>query len=355
MNKGIYNDSKRLLSERWKMMITIKDVAQKAGVSTATVSRVLNQNYPVSKEVEEKVMEVVKDLNYRPNAIARSLKNKKTFIIGMVVRDISNPFFMDFARGVENIISPMGYSLIFCSTDGDAQKELQLLRGLRERQVDFVLLATSCQEAEELNGLIDQGLNIIMFDTKLPGFQGDTVVEDNFHASYKIVEYALQKGHQKIGIVNGPLWISTAKERYDGAVAAMAEKQIPITEQYIVEGAFDREISREAVRRMLQRNRQNLPTLIFGTNNNMTEGAMIGIKEQGLKIPEDISIISFGDLTVPLLTEPRITMISQNAFGMGQRAGEVLIQNILEESKKEYQLITIESEIIIRNSVKTLV
>jgi LacI family transcriptional regulator len=336
-------------------MSTIKEVAEQAQVSTATVSRVLNGNYPVSKQTYAKVMDAVKAVNYRPNALAKSLKTNKTFMIGFVVPDISNPYFTEIAKGVETIISNYGYTLTFCSSDEDPKKEIKLLKALNEKRVDFVILASSLKNEKPLLEIMKQGLKIIMVDTILPNLNVDFVVEDNEKASYKLVDYALQLGHKKIGIVNGIMDISTARERYEGYKKALKDHKIKYNPSYTVDGGYYRDIAYHGVKKMLQQNIHNLPTLIFATNNQMTEGSMIAIREMGLKIPDDISIVSFGDITLPQLVEPRLTVILHNSRAIGERAGEILMQRMENPNYSEnYKTNVIPSEFVVRDSVKRL-
>ena len=336
-------------------MSTIKDVALKAGVSTATVSRVLNGNYPVSKDAYDKVMSAVESVEYRPNAIAKSLKMNKTFMVGMVVPDISNTYFMEIARGVETIISNYGYTLTFCSTDEDPEKEIKVLRALNEKRVDCVILASCLSDSKPLIDLMKQGLKVIMVDTILPDLNVDYVVEDNEKASYQLIDYAVQLGHTKIGIVNGIMDISTAKGRFEGYKRALADHNIEYKEAYTVDGGYYRDIAYNSVKKMLQQNIHDLPTLIYATNNQMAEGAMIAIKEMGLKIPDDISIVAFGDITLPQLVEPRLTVIMQNSRAIGEKAGEILMQRLENPNyNSAYKTNIIPSEFVVRDSVKRL-
>jgi LacI family transcriptional regulator len=335
-------------------MVTIKQVAQRANVSTATVSRVINDNYPVSDEAKEKVQRAIIELGYRPNGIARSLKCNKTYMVGMVVPDISNNYFMDIARGLESVISPLGYSLIFCSTDENTEKELKLLNALNEKRVDFVLLASSTQNSDKLEKFIKQGMNIIMIDTSIDDLEIDLVVEDNYNATYKIISYVIGEGHRKIGIVNGIMEVSTAKERYKGFVKALENNNIEVEDRYVVNGNYNRKKAYEEVKRMLQKNINDLPTVLFAANNDMAEGTMLAIKELNLDIPEDISLISFGDISLAQLIEPRLTIISQNAELIGQKAGELMINRMEGNDEEDYHKVIIPSEIIIRQSVKSI-
>lgn len=336
-------------------MATIKDVAEKAGVSTATVSRVLNDNYPVSKDAYEKVQKAIKETGYRINTLAKSLKMNKTFMIGLVVPDISNPYFMEIARGVEDVVSRYGYTLTFCSTDEDAKKEIKLLKALNDKRVDYVILASSLKESGPILDLMDQGLKIIMVDTMLPDLKVDFVVEDNQQSSYQLMDYALQLGHKKVGIVNGIMDISTARERFEGFKEALKVHEVEYNEAYTVNGGYYRDIAYRNVKTMLEANLKALPTLLYATNNQMTEGAMIAIKEMGLTIPDDISLLSFGDITLPELIEPRLTIIEQDSRAIGKKTGEILMER-LEASKahQSFDTYVIPSKCIIRNSVKKM-
>lgn len=336
-------------------MATIKEVANRAGVSTATVSRVLNRNYPVSKAAYEKVMQAVAEVDYRPNIIAKSLKTNKTYMIGLVVPDISNPYFMSIAKGVENVISPHGYTLTMCSTDEDQNKELRILNALNDKRLDYVILASSLTESRELNRLIQKGLKIIMVDTMVDDLAVDFVVENNRQASAELVEYALRLGHQKVGIVNGIAGISTAMERFLGYQDALRKYGISYQAKYTVSGGYYRDIAYRKVKQMLYQNQKDLPTLIYATNNQMAEGTMIAVKETGLKIPDDISLLSFGEIVLPELIEPKLTVINQNSELMGTKVGEVLIRRLEAGScPHKKKIYTTPSSLMIRDSVRAL-
>lgn len=334
-------------------MATIKDVAKKAGVSTATVSRTLNSNYPVSKDTFEKVMAAVEATGYRINTLAKSLRTDKTYMIGLVVPDIANPYFMNIARGLEKVITPFGYTLTFCSTDEDQKKELNILEALKDKRVDYVVLASSLEDGSYLESLKEEGLNLIMVDTKLEHLNVDFVVEENAAASYKLVDYAIKMGHKKLGIVNGIMHISTAQERYKGFKDALKDAGIALDERYVVDGGYYRQIAYENVKAMLEREWADRPTLIYATNNQMTEGALMAAKALDLKVPEDISIVSFGELTLAELVEPKMTIIEQNSTAIGEKAGDILM-NRLEKGYTDSVPSTylIKSELVVRDSVK---
>lgn len=336
-------------------MATIKDVAEKAGVSTATVSRALNSNYPVSKETHDRVMKAVEATGYRINILAKSLRTDKTYMVGLVVPDISNPYFMNIARGLEQAITPFGYTLTFCSTDEDPAKEIKILEALKDKRVDYVVLASSLEDGAYLEQLKAQGLKLIMVDTMLDNLKVDFVVEENEDASYRLVDYAVKMGHKKIGIVNGIMHISTARERYSGYVSALQDNGLTVDERYTVNGGYYRQIAYENVKAMLLEHADDRPTLIYATNNQMTEGTLMAVKELGLSVPEDISVVSFGELTLAELIEPKMTIIEQNSTAIGQEAGEILM-NRLERGNNSSVPTThiIKSELVVRKSVKHL-
>ncbi|WP_315115848.1 LacI family DNA-binding transcriptional regulator [uncultured Clostridium sp.] len=322
--------------------ITIKEVAKKARVSTATVSRVLNNNYPVSEEVKERVYDVIKELNYSPNAIARSLKNNKTNLIGFVVGDISNPYFMKIAREIEDGMRPKGYNMIMAVTHEDPELEKKLLKVLFEKRVDSIVIAPSGDNSEQLKNLIDGGVKLIAIDRQIGDLNIDTVLEDNFSASYDLVELLIKNGHERIAIINGRLNVTTGTERLRGFKASMKSSDIEIKDEYLLYADFDSDKAYNEVKKLLSNDKIKRPTAIFATNNRMAEGAMIAIEELGYKIPEDISVVSYGDLSIGELVEPRLTVVKQDGRAIGRKVCNILLESTKEDNDennfKEYIL-----------------
>lgn len=326
-------------------MATIKDVAKEAGVSTATVSRVINDNYPVHMDTREKVMEVIKRLNYKPNAVARGLKNKETFLVGMITPDIANPFFMEIAKGIESQIADLGYNIIFCSGDEtDPGRELKMLEMLHEKQVDAVILDTRSTNPDELNLFVELGMKIVLIDAKLKGAKADLVSEDSYQASKRALQYAIEMGHQKIGIIKGNMNVSTAQERYKAYLDALMENEIDFNPNYCLEGMYDLHTTFEAVKSLLEKEKSDLPTMIFSSNNRMTEGALMAMMNKGFKVPEDISLISFGNIVLPDLFRPHLAVIVQRPYEIGIQAGKLLLKRLnVHEAYQDY--VTIELEV----------
>ncbi len=327
-------------------MATIKEVAEASGVSTATVSRVLNGNYPVAETTRSRVMEAVDEVGYRPNVLAKSLKTNKTYTVGLVVPDISNVYFMNIAKGVESVISKHGYTLAMGSSDENPEKELRLLQAFKDKRFDYCIVASCLKDFDKLKALIDEDFNLIMVDTYKADLGLNFVLEENEKYSYLLTKYCLDMGHRDVAIVNGIAHISTAAARYKGFLKALDEAGIDFDEDMYLDGGYDIDIAYKKVGELLEK---KAPSLIYATNNRMAEGAMIAIKERGLKIPDDISLVSFGDLELSRLIEPKLTIISQNSYEMGVKSGEIIVS---ESSKKSTY--TVESKLLIRDSVKKL-
>ncbi|RAP77531.1 LacI family DNA-binding transcriptional regulator [Paenibacillus montanisoli] len=319
---------------------TIKQVASAAEVSTATVSRVLNDSGFVSEEVKNRVLEAVKRLNYQPSAIARSLKQDKTFTIGVIVPDISNPYFMGISRGIEDVVGPEGFQLTFCSSDENPKKESQLLQLMQEKRVDAVVLATSGDNDPILERLSGSGIPIVLIDRKLKsletGSKLDQVTEDNIDGASRLTRKLLEAGHVRIGVVNGPSRVSTGRERYAGVLKAMKEFGLE-PNPLVFNGDFSVDDGIRAVRKFLAADPK--PTAIISLNNRMSLGVLLEIVRSGLKIPDDIAVASFGEVEAgALLKNPGLYYIDQRPYEMGQKAGEILLSRIRKDEPQSEPL-----------------
>lgn len=312
------------------MRATIKQVAAEAGVSTATVSRVLNESGYVSPEVRDRVAAAVAKLHYQPSAIARSLKQDRTHMIGVIVPDISNPYFMGLSRGIEDTIEEHGLQLMFCSTDENPDKENRLLRLLVAKRVDAIVLATSGGGRDVLERVVNAGLPVVLIDRRLTDEYAklpvDLVAEDNRKLAYKLMNRLLDDGHKRVGIVTGPRHATTAIERLDGALAALRERGLD-GGALVYDGGFTTEGGRLAARSFLAEERK--PTAIVSLNNHMSHGVLIELVRNGLRIPSDMAVASFGEVEAgQLLNDPGIYYIDQQPYEMGQATGELLLARL---------------------------
>lgn len=312
---------------------TIKDVAREAGVSIATVSRVLNKKGTVKEESVQSVLQAIEHLGYHPNSIARTLKNDSSKTIGLVVTDISNDFFTRMARGIEDVLNDRGYNLFVCSTDGLQQREAQCLSLLREKQVDGIILNASGKNSSLITKMSGQ-VPFALFSRKIPDpqFRGDFVDNDNYSGLRELTAQLLRLGHRKIGFINGQSYVSSAAERFSGFQSAMRDAGIDVGTDYpyLYSGNFNRLNSGKEGARVLW---EKGVTAILCGNNLLALGALQYCKEAGLRLPEDLSLCSFGTLANQDLLFVRPTSCEQNPDAMGARLAELIIERI--ESKNQ--------------------
>lgn len=329
---------------------TIKDIAKETGVSIATVSRVLRNRGYASQEVKDKVFAAAKKLNYQPNAVARSLKNHRTNTIGIIIPDISNPYFMKISKGIEDTIRENGYHLLFVSGDEDGNKEREMLNVLYEKRVDALVLATSGGNDEFIIQLNKTGTPIILIDRKLTGdFKGlDLVVEDNVGAANQITKYLLSQGHTRIGVVNGPIKVSSGLERYQGYQMALQEHGLEEDSNLVFNGNFNEEDGVKAVNKFLSLREK--PTAILSFNNRMTFGVLLQLQRRGYSVPEDIVVASYGEVeAAQLLTSPGIISILQDPYEMGVRTGQIILNRLVENDKSDPVIEVLKPNLIITN------
>lgn len=315
--------------------ITIEEVARRAGVSIATVSRVINGNYPVSDETKEMIKKVIEETNFRPNAIAASLRRRCSMTIGMVVSKFNNPLVMQVVRGVESVVEPKGYQLIVGSSQNDLVKEKQLLYALQERMVDAVIVFSVSKDARIFQDFLNNGIPVIIVDRCVPGAKLDTVVNDDELSSYKLVKYLIDHGHSRIAVVKGRDDIAIGMERYQGYIRAMKEAKLPIVPDYQIEGNFQREI---AYKKTLQLFRtvpsSKLPTAFFASNTLMAEGVIQAVYEVGYEIPHHFSMVCFGVLSSSPVLRPRLVCVDQRSLEVGIAAGELALKRLSNSLRK---------------------
>lgn len=318
--------------------ITIKDVAKASGVSTATVSRVLNESGFVSDGIKERVFATVTSLNYHPNAVARSLKQDKTFSIGIVIPDISNSYFMAISKGIEDTIRQDGYDLIFCSTEENPAKEKKLLGLMLEKRVDAIILATSGDNEENVRKIRQMGVPVILVDRRIDDADMglDFVAEDNVQGAYQLTKYLLNAGHTRIGLVNGSLQVSTGKDRYEGYIKALAEFGIAEDAQLNFMGAFTQGGGEKAVEWFF--NLREKPTAILALNNSMAFGVLLELTRRNFRIPEDVVVASYGEVeAAELLKTSGFIYLRQCPSQMGVKVGEVLLRRLKNPEEKLFQ------------------
>ncbi len=308
-------------------MVKITDVAKKAGVSVATVSRVINRRGNVRKSTEQKVLEAIKELNYIPNFSARSLKTEKTLTIGMIVPDITNPFFPIVFRGAESVVKQEDYTIILCNTFEDEYEEMRYLSILEAKKVDGILLIKAPgrsgneQYMEKLNTL---PIPIVYLD-RLPKLQDiPAVVADNIGGGYAATTHLLKLGHRKIAIITVQYPLTVHLERLQGYVNSLRDHNISINKSYIKKGIPTIEEGISLGHSLLSM--KDRPTAIFVTNHKMTIGIMRALEIAALECPKDISVVGYDDFDWESVFHPRLTVVAQPAYQMGETAAWLLIK-----------------------------
>lgn len=342
------------------MKINIKTISENAGVSTATVSRVL-RNYPGVRNItRKKVLKIIKELNYEVNEVARSLRQNKTNTIGVVVGTILSPFFSAIAKSIEDVANKNNYNMILCDADENSEKELKYLKVLTANRVDGIILAPTGKNKDYINWLIRSNTKLILIDRLIEGIECDAVVVNNERGAYIAVKHLIDQGFKKIGILTTHQDITPEKERFNGYLKALNEAGIPKNDNLIKIGKFKNPmLNKENVINLTKELIQNPDGIdaIFATSNDLALGALMAIKKAGLRIPEDIGIISFDDADWCLILESPLTSIRQPIYNLGSIAAEMLIKKINGEniSLDEKNLtISLNTDLIIRNSTKKL-
>ena len=333
-------------------MATIKDVARIAGVSTTTVSHVINKTRFVAEATQERVRAAVEELNYAPSAVARSLKCNTTRTIGMLVTQSSNPFFAQVMHGVENYCYKQGYTLIVCNTEGSINKQRDYLRMLHEKRVDGLLVMCS-DLTEELHALLERNseLPMVIMDWGPRNLTTDKIIDNSEEGGYLATRYLLGMGHTKIACLTGHKEKLTCVERIKGFERAMAESNVPVNYDFIVEGDFECETASAITEQLL--NLPVRPTAIFCFNDIMALAAVSKIQLMGLNIPEDISVIGYDNIDLSAYFSPPLTTIHQPKRRVGKTAVEILLERI-KDKDHERRIFEMKPELVERSSVKKI-
>jgi LacI family transcriptional regulator len=305
--------------------ITIRDVAKKAGVSSQTVSRVLNQRPDVAAQTREKVLQAIADLNYRPSGIARSLRLKSTGTIGLIVPDSSNPFFAELGRAIEKTAFENGCSVILCNSDGDLERESFYIEALVSKQVDGLIIV-GANRASRKNPILDGSLPVVVVDRDLNGERFDTVLADNLEGGKKGASYLITLGHERIAFIAGPSGLPTSAARLRGYRRALEEHGIAFQKELVVSGDFRYQGSYRAMEKLLKLTPP--PTAVFAANDMMAVGAIACIRDHHLRVPEDISVIGFDDIPLASFLNPKLTTIAQPRGEMGRMAVTMLMERL---------------------------
>jgi len=340
---------------RRKKKITLKTLAEELGVSVSVISRVLSgqaAKYRISKDTERAVLKAARKRDYSPNHLARSLRLQKTATVGLVIPDISNPFFSDIARHIVIDAWRRGYSIILCDSEEDTEMEKKSLGLLQNRQVEGLIISPVGQTGDHLARLHREGLPLVVVDRHFSDIDLPCVSSDNYQGAYDATRHLLEHGHTSIAVVQGIPQSGTNVARVLGYEAALKDYGVPFRKTLIVGDDFGEENGYAATKLLLKR--KNRPTAIFLASNLIALGALRAFAENGINVPDDVSIVSFDDQHYSSYLATPMTTVAQQRGEMGRIAVELLLNQLERKGRYQPEVILLPTQLIPRQSVRDL-
>jgi DNA-binding LacI/PurR family transcriptional regulator len=327
--------------------VTIKDIAKHAGVSTATVSYVINQTKYVSPELTERVRAAIAHLGYQPNRIARSLRVQNTTTIGLIISDIQNTFFTSLVRAVEDVAYDHSHSIILCNTDETVEKEALYIDLMLAEQVAGVIISPAHETDSSVRKLIAANIPVVAVDRRIPGLDVDTVVIDNVNAAFELTSHLINDGYCRLGAIVGPLTITTGHDRYLGFTRALEAHHLPVLPELVHIGLPKESFGYRATKELLDL--PEPPTALLLGNAYLALGALKAIQQQGVRIPDEIAVVAFDEMEWTSLVQPALTVVAQPTYELGKVAADSLFERI-ENNDLPTREIILDHTLMIRES-----
>jgi LacI family transcriptional regulator len=321
-------------------MPTIREVADRAGVSSTTVSHVINATRFVSDEVRGRVREAMEELGYRPNAVARSLRRGRTHTLCLILPDSANPYFAELGRGIEAAAFGRDYRVVLCNTEGEERRERVYMELLGKRQVDGLLYVPASDHPDPLRDLLREGLPVVLVDRDLPGVSVDTVLTDKRRGAYLATRHLIGLGHRRIGCVAGPSTLSLSAQRLQGYRDALHAAGLPVDDGLVRRGDYHPDSGRAATRSLLEA--LDPPTAVFVANDLMAIGALRAAAEVGRQVPDDLAVVGFDDIELA-------STVSQAPSEVGRAAVALLLQRIDDPARPPVRQ-TLDTRLVVRAS-----
>jgi len=340
-----------------KNLATLADIAAKLNLSISTVSRALNDHPAISTATKQSVKEIARQLNYQPNVLALNLRNKKTNTIGIIVPEITSYFFSSVIKGMQDLLSDTNYQLVISQSEESLKKEKEIIQAMARVRVDGFLISPTSEtvDPEIYNNLIKDGIPLVLFDRDCVGTNADKVLVDDYNGAFQAVDYLIKTGCKRIAHISGPPDLSISKHRKKGYYDALSKHGIPHEAELVVAaGGFSPEYGVESAKTLLDL--PNQPDAIYAINDGIAIGAMYVIKEAGIKIPEQISVVGFDDEPHSSYFIPPLTSVWQPVYDMGMLAARILLQRLNGEGKNDelrYELL--KPELMVRKSSRALI
>ena len=337
------------------MSTTIYDVAKKAGVSIATVSRVLNNSSAVSERTRQQVKKAIEDLNYTPNVIASALTKKSTLTLGLLIPDISNPFFSELSRGVEDASNDFGFNTVMCNTDYSSEKEATYISLLRQKSVDGFIISTAHYNDQNVISLLKENVPLVLLGRDIEDSEGypvDVVGSDNVKGGYIATKHLIELGHEKIACLLGPPQIKVNLEREFGYIKAMEEAKLKVYHEIVGYGDFKLEFGYKKTLKILKGHIK--PTAFFAANDLTALGVIRALKTLDISVPKNVSVVGYDNTILAEMTDPPLTTVNQQMRKMGYLATELLIKKIKGE-RTVNERVVLDIDLVVRKSTDNAV
>jgi len=327
--------------------ITLKMVAERAGVSVNTASRAINNKSDINEKTKKRVLKVAQELGYVQNATAVALRTKKTRTLGVVIADNRNPFYAEVLNGMEEAAREKNYHIILANTQRDYRKEEEAINLLLAKRVDGLLITPVQDRNDDIKKLIEANIPFVIVGRDFENIEVDAVYNDEVKGGFFATEYLIKKGHKRIAFINGFLHKSPAQGRLEGYKKALKEHGIPLDDMMVSVGDIDVEDGYERTKQMLEKNLDF--TAIFAYNDMMAFGAMQAVKEKGLRIPEDIGLVGYDDISFSSLISPSLSTIRLKKQELGAESVKLLLSRI-NGSREKMKKIMLNVELIVRGT-----
>lgn len=331
-----------------EMPAKLADVARRAGVSIATVSRVLSGKPNVSEPSRQRVLAAAAELDYRPSRTARSLRARRGHVIGIIITDIRNPFFAAIVRAVEDIVQQHQYSFWLCNTDEDPQKEAAYVDLMLSEHVAGVIVSPTSETDNSCDRLAQAQIPVVAIDRRTLRADVDTVMVDNVRAARKLVSYLIEGGHRRIGAILGVPIATTGHERRAGYERALQDHGLEICPELVLAGPPTQEFGRQATRQLLAL--EDPPTALFAGNNSITLGVLCALSDMGLQVPDDMAVAAFDEADWMSIFCRRLPVVSQPAHEIGRTAARLLLARIA-EAEREPQEVMLQADVRLPQAV----
>ncbi|MGV3586008.1 MAG: LacI family DNA-binding transcriptional regulator [Adhaeribacter sp.] len=335
--------------------VTIKDIARKLNISVSTVSRALRGSFDINPETKKLVLDLAAELDYQPNSIALSLVKSKTNIVGVIIPDITIPFFASAIKGIQEVASSAGYNVMICQSGESEETEKNNTQALLSSRVAGLIVSVSghTKNFDHFKNVQRRGVPLVFFDRVSEEIEASKVLVDDYNGAFKAVEHLIQMGNKRIAHLAGPELLKLTQNRKRGYLDALQQHNYPVDPELMIHVEFNRKQAYEATNRLL--NLPNPPDAIFAISDRVAIGAIMALKDKNKRIPEDVAVVGFGNEATSSILDPALTTVMQHPFEMGKIAAQLFLEQINTEPEAyKPQIEILDTELIVNKSSKRI-